>query len=89
MALEDAWALAASLAGTDSMAAGLAAYEGARKPRCARIVAAANANARLYHLSGAARPLAHLALNLGGKLAPSAVLGRFDWLYGHDVTKGA
>lgn len=89
MALEDAWVLAASLAGSDSMAAGLAAYEAARKPRCTRIVAAANANARLYHLGGAARPLAHLALNLGGKVAPNAVLGRFDWLYGHDVTKGA
>ena len=89
MALEDAWVLAASLASTDSLAAGLAAYEAARKPRCARIVAAANANARLYHLGGVARPLAHLALHLGGQIAPRAVLGRFDWLYGHDVTKGA
>jgi salicylate hydroxylase len=88
MALEDAWVLAASLAGSDSMAAGLAAYEAARKPRCTRIVAAANANARLYHLGGVARPLAHMALNLGGRMAPRAVLGRFDWLYGHDVTKG-
>jgi salicylate hydroxylase len=88
MALEDAWVLAASLAGSDSLAAGLAAYEAARKPRCTRIVAAANANARLYHLGGVARPLAHMALNLGGRMAPRAVLGRFDWLYGHDVTKG-
>lgn len=89
MALEDAWVLAASLAGSDSLAAGLAAYEAARKPRCARIVQAANANARLYHLGGVARPLAHLALHLGGQIAPRAVLGRFDWLYGVDVTKGA
>ena len=89
MALEDAWVLAASLASTDSLAAGLAAYEAARRPRCVRIVQAANANARLYHLGGVARPLAHLALHLGGQIAPRAVLGRFDWLYGHDVTKGA
>ena len=89
MALEDAWVLAASLAGSDGMSVGLAAYEAARKPRCARIVAAANTNARLYHLRGVARPVAHLALNLGGRVAPSAVLGRFDWLYRYDVTKGA
>jgi len=89
MALEDAWVLAASLAATDNLAAGLAAYEAARRPRCARIVAAANANARLYHLGGVARPLAHLALNWGGRIAPRAVLGRFDWLYGYDVTGGA
>ena len=89
MALEDAWVLAASLAGSDNLAAGLAAYQAARKPRCARIVAAANANARLYHLGGVARPFAHLALNWGGQIAPRAVLGRFDWLYGLDVTKGA
>ena len=89
MALEDAWVLAASLAGSDNLAAGLAAYEAARRPRCVRIVQAANANARLYHLGGVARPLAHLALHLGGQIAPRAVLGRFDWLYGHDVTKGA
>jgi len=88
MALEDAWVLAASLASSDSLAAGLAAYQAARKPRCVRIVAAANANARLYHLGGVARPLAHLALHLGGRIAPRAVLGRFDWLYGYDVTKG-
>ena len=53
------------------------------------VVAAANTNARLYHLRGVARPVAHLALNLGGRVAPSAVLGRFDWLYRYDVTKGA
>ncbi len=88
MALEDAWVLAASLAGTDGLAAGLAAYEAARKPRCTRIVAAATANAKAYHLSGPLRGLAHLGLKLGGALAPGLALSRFDWLYGADVTKG-
>ncbi|MBI1172237.1 monooxygenase [bacterium] len=86
MALEDAWVLAASLAETDSLAAGLADYEQRRKPRCSRIVAAANANARAYHLSGLARSVAHLGLRLGGHLAPGLALSRFDWLYGFDVT---
>jgi salicylate hydroxylase len=86
MALEDAWVLTQSLATTDSVAAGLAAYASARRPRCARIVEAANSNARAYHLSGAVRGLAHSVLRLGGRIAPGAGLKRFDWLYGHDVT---
>ena len=86
MGLEDAWVLAASLTGHDTVAAGLAAYQSARAPRAARIVEAANRNARAYHLSGPVRGLAHLGLRLGGKIAPEAALKRFDWLYGHDVT---
>ncbi|TGD64000.1 monooxygenase [Tabrizicola sp. WMC-M-20] len=86
MALEDAWVLADCLATHDSMAAGLAAYQSARLPRCARIVAAANTNARLYHLSGPARGIAHLGLRLGSVVAPGAAIKRFDWLYKQDVT---
>jgi salicylate hydroxylase len=86
MALEDAWVLAASLAGHDSLAAGLAAYQAARAPRTARIVEAASRNARAYHLSGPLRGLAHLGLRVGGQVAPGMVLRRFDWIYGHDVT---
>ncbi len=86
MALEDAWSLVRSLAETDSLAAGLAAYQAARQPRCARIVAAANANARNYHLSGVTRGVAHAALRLSGLVAPGLALKKFDWLYGFDVT---
>jgi salicylate hydroxylase len=88
MALEDAWVLAARLAGADTVAAGLAAYQAARRDRCARIVAAANSNARAYHLSGLTRTLGHVALRTAGALAPGLMLRRFDWLYRHDVTKG-
>ena len=87
MALEDAWVLADSLARHDSLAAGLATYQAARAPRCVRIVAAADANARLYHLSGLPRAAAHLGLSLLGRVAPDAALRRFDWLYAHDVTR--
>ena len=86
MALEDAWVLAECLAGHDTLASGLSAYQMARRPRCSKIVAAANTNARLYHLSGAARAIAHLGLKFGSVVAPSAALKRFDWLYRHDVT---
>ncbi|MEO5615098.1 MAG: FAD-dependent monooxygenase, partial [Cypionkella sp.] len=87
MALEDAWLLADRLANLPLTEA-LTAYQSARKPRCTRIVDAANGNAKAYHLSGLQRSIAHTALRLGGKIAPNLALKRFDWLYDHDVTQG-
>ncbi|OWJ81580.1 monooxygenase, partial [Haematobacter massiliensis] len=55
-----------------------------RRARVARLVAAANANARNYHLTGASRQAAHMVLRVGGMLAPSAAIGRFDWIYRYD-----
>ena len=86
MGLEDAWVLAASLAGTDSVAAGLSAYQAARMDRCQRIVAAAARNAKAYHLGGVSRVVAHLGLRVAGIVAPDLVLSQFDWIYGFDVT---
>ncbi|RUS59298.1 monooxygenase [Pseudorhodobacter sp. E13] len=88
MALEDAWVLADCLDRL-GVANGLPAYEAARQHRCARIVQAANGNARAYHLRDPLRGPAHLALKLGGAVAPGLGLRRFDWIYGHDVTAGA
>jgi salicylate hydroxylase len=86
LALEDAWVLAACLARSPAPAA-LEAYQARRRPRVARAIAAANANARNYHLRNPLlRGAAHTALRLGGALLPAAPLRRFDWLYGHDVT---
>ena len=87
MGLEDAWVLADCLARHDTTAAALSAYQALRLPRTTRIVAAANANARSYHLAGPARMIAHTGLRLVGKIAPELPLRRFDWLYTHDVTK--
>lgn len=84
MAIEDAWTLAACLDATPDQAAALARYEALRKPRTARIVAAANDNARNYHLTGPKRLAAHAALRLGGKIAPGQILSRFDWIYDFD-----
>lgn len=86
MALEDAWLLADRLAHLPVPQA-LTAYQSARKPRCTRIVAAANGNAKTYHLSGLQRSITHTALRLGGKIAPNLALNRFDWLYDYDVTQ--
>ena len=86
MGLEDAWMLADLLARLPTDQA-LIRYQTTRAPRCARIVAAASANARNYHLSGPSRIIAHTALRIAGKIAPNAALNRFNWLYDHDVTK--
>jgi salicylate hydroxylase len=83
MALEDAWVLAACMdrQGSD----GLGRYQALRQARCSRIVAAANRNARAYHLRGPARRLAHVALRLGGPLAGRAAMAQLGWLYDHRV----
>ena len=88
MALEDAWALAAWLDRADRAEA-FAGYQRQRRPRVERAIAAASANARNYHLGGPARLIGHGVLRLAGPVAPDRVLGRFDWLYGHDVTAEA
>ena len=88
MALEDAWVLARCLGQHDSIGAAIVAYQAARQDRCAKIVEAANRNARNYHLSGPAKVIGHTVLRLGGRLAPGAALSRYDWIYNTDVTQG-
>lgn len=86
MGLEDAWVLAASLAAHDDPAAALAAYQAARRDRCARIVDTATRNARNYHLSfPPLRLAAHTALRASGAVMPGQMLKRFDWVYGYDA----
>lgn len=85
LALEDAWTLAACLA-SDAPDRALPRYQALRRDRAVRVIDAATANARNYHLSGPARTIAHAALRLGGAVAPGAALKRYAWLWGHDVT---
>ncbi len=86
MGIEDGFTLAAHLV-RFPLAEALPRWQAARAPRCARIVAAANGNARAYHLSGPLRGVAHLGLKIGSALRPGFALSRYDWLYGHDVTR--
>lgn len=81
LALEDAWVLA-----REAMAGRLDRYEALRRPRALRAVAAADANARNYHLRGPTRALAHLGLRVVDRVAPGAMMRRLDWLYGFDAT---
>ena len=86
MALEDAWVLSAMLGRFGTGAAAVSAFTAARRPRCVRVVAAANANARNYHLSGPLKAVAHLGLRGINALAPAMMLNRFAWVHDHDVT---
>ena len=89
MALEDAWVLAERLARHETPGAAFASYKAARAPRCARIVEAANANARNYHLGGMRRAVAHTGLRAVSALAPAALLNRYAWIHDFDATEGA
>lgn len=87
LALEDAWVLADCLASMEQGEA-LKAYQHRRKSRAIKVIGAANANARNYHLRNRALRLgAHTLLRAASNLAPRRVLGQFDWIYGHDVTQ--
>ena len=87
MALEDAWVLADRIAALPPGDA-LAAYEAARRDRVVRVVAAAGANARNYHLRGLARLVGHGVLRVADRVAPGVMVDRYRWLYDHDVTGG-
>ncbi|WP_416916280.1 MAG: FAD-dependent monooxygenase [Roseicyclus sp.] len=87
MALEDAYVLARCLSEEPETREGLARYEALRRPRCARIVQAANDNAENYHLRpGPFRFAAHTALRAAQRVAPHVVAGKFDWVHRFDVT---
>lgn len=87
LALEDAWVLAQCLDAASTTGEGLARYQSLRHDRVTRAIEAANGNAWKYHLKfPPVRMAAHLALKLGGRMAPARAVGQFDWLYRHDVT---
>ncbi len=87
LALEDAYVLARELGRAADITTALAAYQQARRARVVRVVAAANRNARNYHLRAPLAQAAHLALRLAGRIAPDAPLRKFAWIYDHDVTE--
>ncbi len=87
MALEDAFVMARNLARASGLSDGLAAYQADRRQRVLRVVAAANRNARNYHLRAPLAQIAHFALRLSGRVIPNAPLRQFAWIYDHDVTQ--
>ncbi|AXC50463.1 monooxygenase [Paracoccus suum] len=88
MAIEDAFRLTHYLGAARDQAAAFARFEAERRPRVARIVAAADANARNYHLNGLQRLAGHTALRLGSRFVPRMVFDRFAWVYDYDPARG-
>lgn len=80
LALEDAVTIAAHLAQAPrSEASALRAYELDRRRRALAVARASEANGRIYHLDGIMRVARDSVL---GIVPPSALMGRYDWLYG-------
>ncbi|KPQ07551.1 MAG: salicylate hydroxylase [Rhodobacteraceae bacterium HLUCCA12] len=87
LALEDAWVLADALARhAGDRGAALTWYQDRRAARVAAVIAAANANARNYHLRPPLAPLAHTVLRLADLVAPGLPFRRYAWVHDHDVT---
>lgn len=86
LAIEDAFVLAQCCKQEPDLSAALTAYQTLRAPRVTRAIAAANANAANYHLSGLKRRVGFMGLRALGAVAPNAFLNRLSWLYDHDVT---
>ena len=82
LALEDAWILVRSFEEQSGVKQALAAYEARRRPRAQRVVAAAGANARNFHLRGPMRLAAQAALMVAG----SRLTQKYEWIYSYDAT---
>jgi salicylate hydroxylase len=82
LALEDAWVLARSFEDQSGATQALAMYENRRRLRAKRVVDAAGANARNFHLRGPMRLAAQVALMaIGPQLSR-----KYDWIYAYDAT---
>ncbi|MCV6574691.1 MAG: FAD-dependent monooxygenase [Cohaesibacter sp.] len=79
MAMEDAEILARALSEVPGpVETALLAYETARKERACKVVARAQKNGEIYHMSGAMA----MARNVTMRLMPdSQLLNQFDWIY--------
>ncbi|SHH86910.1 FAD-dependent monooxygenase [Bradyrhizobium erythrophlei] len=89
MAIEDAFALASSLAADrQEPNAALERYEGLRRDRASRVQSAANARAKVNHLTSRwARLKRDTAYAWRKLIKPSSHTYQIEWIYGYDVTK--
>jgi salicylate hydroxylase len=86
MAVEDSWVLARALSSFESAEDALKAYQTARFERTARVQAGSRANAKTFHKSTRLSQLATYGpMWLAGRMAPSLIQRRQDWIYGYDV----
>lgn len=87
MAIEDSWAVMASLSEAIAPQIALKHYEASRLPRTSRVQAASRANAKTFHQRTAfGKLITYGPMWAAGRIAPGIVNARQDWLYGYDVT---
>lgn len=86
MAIEDAFILAKKLSEHD-VSSSLMAYEAARKPRTSLLQKISRDNAKLFHLRSPAARAIRAAKFTVASTVPAFAHGRFDRIYGEDVTK--
>jgi len=83
MAVEDAWVLAEVIASGQD----LSAYQKLRRSRTSKVQSASRANMGLFHKTSLpAQLLTYGPMWAAGKLVPSLVHRRMDWLYGFETT---
>ena len=86
MAIEDAWALGAKLAGASDVAAALSAYEQLRRERATTVQMGSRANAKTFHQRTFLGQLkTYGPMWLAGRIAPSIGLAQQDAIYGYDI----
>ena len=87
MAIEDSWSLMQNLQRHDVSVA-LLHYQKQRLPRTSKVQAASRANMAIFHRRHAfSQLMTYGPMWLAGKLMPSIVHKRMNWLYGYDVTQ--
>lgn len=86
MAVEDSWAVAAELAASpDNPPAALRRYQNRRFDRTARVQKGSRANAKTFHkATRRSQLLTYGPIWLAGRIVPTAIHARQDWLYSHD-----
>ncbi len=84
MAIEDAYTLSEAISKPDQkIGDALQSYQSARYQRTSLVQSASRANMKIFHRRNALTQFATYGpMWLGGKLAPSIVRGRMDWIYG-------
>lgn len=87
MAIEDAWAFAATFTGSSGDQNGLQAYQRCREARAQKVAQESRGNGERFHMRSAAERMgAFGALKAVNTFGKKQLLQQLDWLYGYDIT---
>ncbi len=88
MAVEDSWVIAREISQKGrGIPQSLTAYQNFRRARTSKVQTGSKANMKTFHRQSILGQIGTYGpMWLAGKIRPSIVHKRLDWLYGHDVT---